>query len=105
MIEKLLFGTCFCLSENLFLSHFNKFLCNKCSNFSYIVERRDTSSGKWEECAKTRYGYITIEGLKPNHSYEFRISAENKHGVSEPCEATAPVLIPEQRHRKKGCDG
>uniref|UniRef100_A0A0N5AQN4 non-specific serine/threonine protein kinase n=1 Tax=Syphacia muris TaxID=451379 RepID=A0A0N5AQN4_9BILA len=71
---------------------------------NYIVERKDTSTGLWKECAKTRYGYITVEGLKPNHSYEFRISAENKHGVSEPCEPTAPILIPEHRRRRQGYD-
>ena len=28
---------------------------------------------------------MTIEGLKSKGTYEFRISAENKHGQSRPC--------------------
>uniref|UniRef100_A0A183D9J5 Fibronectin type-III domain-containing protein n=1 Tax=Gongylonema pulchrum TaxID=637853 RepID=A0A183D9J5_9BILA len=72
---------------------------------NYIVERREAAGGQWEQCAKSRYTYLTIEGLKPKHTYEFRIIAENKHGLSIPCESTAPVAIPEQRIRKKGHDG
>uniref|UniRef100_A0A915DCR3 Twitchin n=1 Tax=Ditylenchus dipsaci TaxID=166011 RepID=A0A915DCR3_9BILA len=59
----------------------------------YIVEKREAGSGKWERCAKSRFTYITVEGLKPEQAYEFRISAENKHGVSEPSAATSPVTI------------
>lgn len=43
--------------------------------------------------------------MKPKHTYEFRIIAENKYGQSKPCEPTAPIAIPEQRIRKKGYDG
>lgn len=89
-------------ADKIFLSFLVVF---QYKHYSYIVERKDTSTGLWEECAKTRYCYITVEGLKPSHSYEFRISAENKHGISEPCEPTAPILIPEQRRRRQGYDG
>ncbi|KHJ96255.1 immunoglobulin I-set domain protein [Oesophagostomum dentatum] len=71
----------------------------------YIVEKRDVNGGIWEPCAKTRYAYLTVEGCRPKTTYEFRISAENKHGVSQPCEPTAPVLIPgNERIRRKGYD-
>ncbi|CAJ0936046.1 unnamed protein product, partial [Mesorhabditis belari] len=30
----------------------------------------------------TEFTYITIEGLKALHQYEFRVTAENKHGIS-----------------------
>ncbi|KHN73749.1 Twitchin [Toxocara canis] len=39
---------------------------------NYIVERRETAGGQWTECAKTRYTYLTVEGLKPKGTYEFR---------------------------------
>ncbi|OZC09937.1 hypothetical protein X798_03043 [Onchocerca flexuosa] len=71
---------------------------------NYIIERREATGGQWEQCAKSRYTYLTIEGLKPKHTYEFRIIAENKYGQSKPCEPTAPIAIPEQRIRKKGHD-
>ncbi|KAL3982100.1 Fibronectin type III domain family protein [Acanthocheilonema viteae] len=71
---------------------------------NYIVERREATGGQWEQCAKSRYTYLTVEGLKPKHTYEFRIIAENKYGQSKPCEATAPIAVPQQRIRKKGYD-
>uniref|UniRef100_A0A1I7VVS1 non-specific serine/threonine protein kinase n=1 Tax=Loa loa TaxID=7209 RepID=A0A1I7VVS1_LOALO len=71
---------------------------------NYIIERREATGGQWEQCAKSRYTYLTVEGLKPKHTYEFRIIAENKYGQSKPCEPTAPIAIPEQRIRKKGYD-
>ncbi|ETN71918.1 fibronectin type III domain protein [Necator americanus] len=71
----------------------------------YIVEKRDVNGGIWEPCAKTRYAYLTVEGCRPKCTYEFRISAENKYGVSQPCEPTAPVLIPgNERIRRRGYD-
>ncbi|KAK6032068.1 fibronectin type III domain protein [Ostertagia ostertagi] len=71
----------------------------------YIVEKRDTSGGAWEPCAKTRFACLTVEGCRPKKTYEFRVSAENKHGVSQPCEPTTPVLIPgDDRIRPRNYD-
>ncbi|VDO68159.1 unnamed protein product [Heligmosomoides polygyrus] len=71
----------------------------------YIVEKRNVGGGVWEPCAKTRFTYLTVEGCRPKASYEFRISAENKHGVSPPCEPTAPVVIPgNDRIRRRDYD-
>jgi len=58
---------------------------------SYIVEKRE-SGGQWKQCARSRFCYLTIEGLKAKESYEFRIIAENKHGLSEPSESTQSCL-------------
>ncbi|KAI1733007.1 fibronectin type III domain-containing protein [Ditylenchus destructor] len=65
----------------------------------YIIEKREVGEGKWSKCAKSRFTYITVENLRPEQSYEFRISAENKHGVSDPCEPTPPTTIPTSRKR------
>ncbi|KAI6175533.1 hypothetical protein M3Y97_00699600 [Aphelenchoides bicaudatus] len=70
----------------------------------YTVEKREAGSGSWTKCAQSRFTYLTVEGLRPEHSYEFRIAAENKHGISEPCESTSPVEIPASRVRRKGYD-
>uniref|UniRef100_A0A0N5A493 non-specific serine/threonine protein kinase n=1 Tax=Parastrongyloides trichosuri TaxID=131310 RepID=A0A0N5A493_PARTI len=68
---------------------------------SYIVEKRE-NNGIWTECAKTRYCCSTIEHLKSNNKYEFRVIAENKYGKSEPCEATNVIEMPESKRRNKG---
>uniref|UniRef100_A0A7E4VU92 non-specific serine/threonine protein kinase n=1 Tax=Panagrellus redivivus TaxID=6233 RepID=A0A7E4VU92_PANRE len=68
----------------------------------YIVEKAEAGTGNWQPCARTRFTYLTVEGLKPKHKYEFRISAENKHGVGKPCESTLPVEIPASRLRRRG---
>ncbi len=73
---------------------------------SYTVEKREVAGGQWTQCAKTRFTYTTIEGLKQKNTYEFRISAENKHGLSKPCEPTAPVIIAgNDRRKRRGYDG
>ncbi|KAJ1363943.1 Twitchin [Parelaphostrongylus tenuis] len=69
----------------------------------YIVEKRDVNGGMWEPCANTRFTYLTVEGCRPKTTYEFRISAKNKHGVSQPCEPTAPVLIPGSERTRRKC--
>ncbi|CAJ0936412.1 unnamed protein product, partial [Mesorhabditis belari] len=71
----------------------------------YTVEKRDTTGGQWTPCAKSRFTYITIEGLKAQHQYEFRVTAENKHGISNPCEPTNAVTIPgDGRRRRRNYD-
>lgn len=70
----------------------------------YIVEKQE-AGGAWSKCAQSRFTYLTVEGLRPQQSYAFRVSAENKHGVSDPCEATSPVEIPASRIRRKNYDG
>uniref|UniRef100_A0A0N5C6U2 non-specific serine/threonine protein kinase n=1 Tax=Strongyloides papillosus TaxID=174720 RepID=A0A0N5C6U2_STREA len=67
----------------------------------YIVEKRE-NGGIWSECNRTRYCCSTIEHLKPNNKYEFRVIAENKYGKSEACEATNAVEMPENKRRNKG---
>ncbi len=74
---------------------------------NYLVEKRELPGGEWISCTKTRYTYNTIENLKSKHTYEFRVSAENKHGMSRPCEPTAPVAMKgkEGPRRRRGYEG
>ncbi|KAK0400071.1 hypothetical protein QR680_003339 [Steinernema hermaphroditum] len=71
---------------------------------NYHIEKREVGTTQWVQCARSRYTYLTVEGLKPKATYEFRISAENIHGISRPCEPTAPVLIPGSNRRRHGYD-
>ncbi|ULT95623.1 hypothetical protein L3Y34_004374 [Caenorhabditis briggsae] len=72
---------------------------------NYTIEKREAMGGSWAPCAKSRYTYTTVEGLRAGKQYEFRITAENKHGPSKPCEPTAPVTIPgDERKRRRGYD-
>ncbi|CAK5074870.1 unnamed protein product [Meloidogyne enterolobii] len=71
---------------------------------NYIVEKRE-SGGQWKQCARSRFCYLTIEGLKAKESYEFRIIAENKHGLSEPSESTQSCTIPESRVKRINYEG
>uniref|UniRef100_A0AC34RIM6 Twitchin n=1 Tax=Panagrolaimus sp. JU765 TaxID=591449 RepID=A0AC34RIM6_9BILA len=68
----------------------------------YIVEKSESGMGQWQQCARSRFTYLTVEGLKPSKKYEFRIAAENKYGVGKACEPTLPVEIPASRNRRRG---
>jgi len=46
-----------------------------------------------------------VEGLRTKQDYEFRVSAENRHGMSDPCEPSTPVTIPEARKRQTNYTG
>ena len=65
--------------------------------FTYIVEYRLESSRSWvranekgDNVPETSY---TVNGLKENKEYVFRVSAENIAGVGEPSNPTQPVKI------------
>merc|ERR1719431_1752602 len=51
---------------------------------SYIVEKRELPMESWVKCCTTRLTMAQITGLSPGHKYEFRISAENVYGRSDP---------------------
>lgn len=58
---------------------------------NYIVERREVDYVWVKACSFTRGTQYTACGLRENHSYEFRVSAENKYGVSVPLTTACPV--------------
>ena len=59
----------------------------------YIIDKLDLEYGGWVRAAKVPAGTTTynIPGLIKNHSYNFRVYAENKCGVSEPVELSEPI--------------
>ena len=59
---------------------------------NYIVEKKD-KSGRWKPvskfCRGTRCEVMDLEEGEP---YEFRVSAVNENGVSEPLMTTKPII-------------
>jgi len=52
---------------------------------SYLLEMKPISETKWKVIHSKALGTsYTVEGLTPDTEYEFRVSAENKIGMSEP---------------------
>ena len=57
----------------------------------YVIERRLVESQRWLKIGKTAdITYKDIEVVEDN-VYEYRIMAENKAGVGEPCSPVGPV--------------
>uniref|UniRef100_A0AC35TXM9 Ig-like domain-containing protein n=1 Tax=Rhabditophanes sp. KR3021 TaxID=114890 RepID=A0AC35TXM9_9BILA len=57
----------------------------------YEVEKLDVETGKWVHCAKVKDCKAHIDGLKKGHSYQFRVKAVNKEGISDPLTTTDSV--------------
>uniref|UniRef100_A0A7N8X326 Titin n=1 Tax=Mastacembelus armatus TaxID=205130 RepID=A0A7N8X326_9TELE len=57
---------------------------------TYIIERRDKTGLRWVKCNKRTVTDLRfkVSGLTPGHEYEFRISAENNAGLSQPSPAS-----------------
>uniref|UniRef100_A0A3B4TAJ3 Titin n=1 Tax=Seriola dumerili TaxID=41447 RepID=A0A3B4TAJ3_SERDU len=56
----------------------------------YIVEKRDKDGVRWTRCNKRTVSELRfrVTGLLENHSYEFRVAAENAAGVGTPSAPT-----------------
>ncbi|CDW52538.1 protein unc g; protein unc f; protein unc d; prot ein unc b; protein unc a [Trichuris trichiura] len=59
----------------------------------YMVERRRLPNPDWVPYPKVRYCSMVVENLKSDQSYELRVSAENKYGMSDPSNPTAPIAL------------
>lgn len=60
----------------------------------YLVEKRKKGSNTWSKATETTgpSTKATVSGLKEGEEYEFRVSAINKCGTSDPSEASLPHL-------------
>lgn len=56
----------------------------------YVVEKRDKDGVRWTRCNKRNVSELRfrVTGLLENHSYEFRVAAENAAGVGTPSKPT-----------------
>lgn len=78
----------------------------------YIVEKRDKDGVRWTRCNKRTVSELRfrVTGLIENHSYEFRVAAENAAGVgsySEPSvyyKALDPIFKPGPPNNPKVMD-
>ncbi|GFO38541.1 titin, partial [Plakobranchus ocellatus] len=59
----------------------------------YVLERRDTKRSTWTpvEKVKPNVNSYTVQDLSTGVDYHFRVTAENKEGVSPPLETSATV--------------
>lgn len=58
----------------------------------YIVEKQDTSTGRWTNCGEPLRTTFKVEDLTPGHEYKFRVKAVNRYGDSDALEAAQPII-------------
>ena len=59
----------------------------------YLVEKKDKKSGKWTPVSKFNRGTeCDVTGLDEGEEYDFRVSAVNDVGQSEPLVTTKSVV-------------
>ena len=60
---------------------------------NYVVEKLDPDTGRWFHALTSRAKNCIVENLLGNKSYQFRVSAENAHGIGQPSEPSKAVLV------------
>lgn len=65
----------------------------------YLVEHRRTGSPHWVRATPLLVPFpeLTLSGLEPGWRYQFRVSAENAVGLSDPSEISEPLTVTLQR--------
>lgn len=58
----------------------------------YQIEIREASRASWHKAGTTLETKYNVPGLVESNSYVFRVSAENKYGVSEPLEGRESIM-------------
>ncbi|XP_037071181.1 LOW QUALITY PROTEIN: twitchin-like [Pollicipes pollicipes] len=59
---------------------------------NYVVERRDHGAPEWIKVSSFVAGTgVRVRNLTVGREYDFRVRAENQHGISEPCETSEPI--------------
>ncbi|KAG8337144.1 hypothetical protein J6590_031122, partial [Homalodisca vitripennis] len=74
-------------------------LTEHCRCPGYLVEHRRTGSPHWVRSAPSlvRVPELTLSGLEPGWRYQFRVSAQNTAGLSEPGELSDLLTVTLQR--------
>uniref|UniRef100_A0A8C3F8A2 Titin n=1 Tax=Chrysemys picta bellii TaxID=8478 RepID=A0A8C3F8A2_CHRPI len=78
----------------------------------YVLEKRDKEGIRWTRCNKRLVSELRyrVTGLIENHDYEYRVSAENAAGLSEPSlpstyyKACDPIYKPGPPNNPKAID-
>lgn len=71
---------------------------------NYIVEKCATTAERWIRVGQARETHYTVINLFGKTSYQFRIIAENKFGLSKPSEASEPTITKEDKTRAMNYD-
>lgn len=58
----------------------------------YVVEKQDTSTGRWTVCGEPADTNFEVTDLTPGHEYKFRVKAVNRYGESDPLDANKPIV-------------
>lgn len=66
----------------------------------YLVEHRRTGSPHWVRATPSlvQYPELSLSGLEPGWRYQFRVTAQNVVGMSEPSEVSDPLTVTLQRN-------
>lgn len=59
---------------------------------NYVVERKAARGGDWERVGAPAGLSLRVRGLSSGERYEFRVRAENAHGVGEPLDADEALV-------------
>lgn len=60
---------------------------------NYIVEKKEPGSNRWTKVSSFVPGTsCKVRNLVEGKAYDFRVCAENQHGVSEPLETSEPIV-------------
>ena len=71
---------------------------------NYIVEKCATTAERWIRVGQARETRYTVINLFGKTSYQFRIIAENKFGLSKPSEPSEPTVTKEDKTRAMNYD-
>lgn len=66
----------------------------------YLIEHRRTGSPHWVRATPSliQYPELTLSGLEPGWRYQFRVTAQNVVGMSEPSEVSDALTVTLQRN-------
>lgn len=71
---------------------------------NYIVEKCATTAERWLRVGQARETRYTVINLFGKTSYQFRVIAENKFGLSKPSEPSEPTITKEDKARAMNYD-
>ncbi|XP_052800015.1 twitchin-like isoform X4 [Mya arenaria] len=70
----------------------------------YVIEKLELPSSSWARVGTNRLTVHNVTGLTPGNEYQFRVSAENLYGRSEPSEPSKTVKTEQVSERRRGKD-
>ncbi|XP_040280434.1 myomesin-3 isoform X1 [Bufo bufo] len=69
----------------------------------YFIERLDASTNEWIQCNNipAKICKFPVSGLTEGHTYQFRVKALNKAGLSHPSKPSKPVTMEDPAQKEK----